>query len=94
MTNVDALNAGSITKIGIGVIIALIVIGVLLSLIITAIVGRIIIAVIVVGLGIWVWQQRTAIQDKIDAHKCPKSESFFGISIDANKYCNNLRGHG
>ena len=77
MTHVDALDAGNITEIGIGVIIALVVIGVLLSLIITAIVGRIIIAVIVIGLGIWVWQQRTAIQDKID-------DTIFPYSFDTN----------
>jgi hypothetical protein len=94
MAYVDALNAGNITKIGIGVIIALVVIGVLLGLLITAIVGRIIIAVIVIGLGIWVWQQRTSIQDKLDQHQCPKNQSFFGISIDANKYCKDLKHAG
>ena len=94
MTHVDALDPGNITKIGIGVIIALVVIGAVLSLLITALVGRIIIAVVVIGLGIWVWQQRTAIQDKLDDHKCPKNETFFGISIDANKYCDGLRHAG
>jgi hypothetical protein len=94
MAYVDALNAGNITKIGIGIIIALVVIGVLLGLLITAIVGRIIIAVIVIGLGIWVWQQRTSIQDKLDHHQCPKNQAFFGISIDANKYCKDLKHSG
>jgi hypothetical protein len=94
MHTVAALNAGNITEIGIGVIIALVVIGVLLSLIITAIVGRLIIAAIVIGLGIWVWVQRDSIQNKLDHHQCPKNESFFGISIDANRYCNDLKRAG
>jgi hypothetical protein len=91
MTHVDALDAGNITKIGIGVIIALVVIGIVLSLIITAIVGRIIIAVVVIGLGIWVWQQRTSIEDSLNKHKCDLSASFFGFHVnapqDVKHYC-------
>jgi hypothetical protein len=93
MVDALALNANNITKIGIGVIIALVVIGVVLSLIITAIIGRVIILLVVIGLGVWVWVQRDSIQDKLDKHQCPKSESFFGISIDANKYCRQLQKH-
>lgn len=83
MGPVQAINAGDITKIGIGVIVALVVIGVLLSLIITAIVGRIIILVVVVVLGIFVWQQRTSVQDSVNKHKCDLSATFFGIHLDA-----------
>ena len=54
-----ALDAGSITTIGVGAIIALVVIGILLSLVVTAIVGRIIILVVVVLLCVFVWQQRS-----------------------------------
>ena len=77
----EALQSGDITKIGIGVIVALVVIGFLLSMIITALVGRIIILVVVVGLGIWVWQQRTSLKDDID--NCHLSGSFFGIHVSA-----------
>jgi hypothetical protein len=87
---VEALDAGDITKIGVGVIIALVVIGILLSLVITAIVGRIIILVVVVVLAVWVWQQRSSIEDKIGKHQC--SLTFFGMHLDPpdslNKYCN------
>ena len=91
MTEVAALNAGDITKIGVGVIIALVVIGFLLSLVITAIIGRIIILVVVVVLGIFVWQQRSSIEDKVSKHKCDLSATFFGIHLDApsdvKSYC-------
>ena len=89
MTQVAALNAGDITKIGVGAIIALVVIGFLLSLLITAIVGRIIIVIVVVALGIFVWQQRSSIEKKIDQHKC--SLTFFGVHLDPpgslQKFC-------
>ena len=78
---VDALGSGDITKIGIGVIIALVVLGFLLSLVITALIGRLIILAVVVGLGIWVWQQRTSLKDDID--NCHLSATFFGIHVDA-----------
>ena len=79
----EALQSGDITKIGVGVIIGLVVLGFLMSLIITAIVGRIIILVLVVGLGAWVWQQRTTLKDDID--KCHLSTTFFGIHVSAPK---------
>jgi protein-S-isoprenylcysteine O-methyltransferase Ste14 len=75
-----ALDAGNITKIGVGVIIALVVIGFLLSLVITAIVGRIIILVVVVLLAVFVWQQRSSIENKISEHKC--NLTFFGMHLD------------
>jgi hypothetical protein len=77
---VEALDAGNITKIGVGVIIALVVIGILLSLVITAIVGRIIILVVVVVLGVFVWQQRSSIEDKISKQSC--NLTFFGMHLD------------
>ena len=76
----EALDAGNITKIGVGVIIALVVIGILLSLLITAIIGRIIIFVVVVLLAVFVWQQRSSIENKIDQHKC--NLTFFGMHLD------------
>jgi hypothetical protein len=78
-----ALSPGDVTKIGVGIIIALVVIGALLSLIITHIIGRLIILVVVVALGIAVWLQRTNVHDDIDAHKCDLSTTFFGVHIDA-----------
>ena len=80
MTSVAALDSTQITKIGVGVIIALVVVGFLLSLIVTAIIGRVVIAVVVVALGILVWQQRTVIQDHVK--KCQLDMTFVGIHVD------------
>jgi protein-S-isoprenylcysteine O-methyltransferase Ste14 len=76
-----ALSSDNITKIGVIVIVALFVIGALLSIVITALVARIVIAVVVVGLAIFVWQQRTHIKDQFD--KCDFSATFFGVHLDA-----------
>jgi uncharacterized metal-binding protein len=81
MTSVTALDSTQITKIGVGVIIALVVVGFLLSLIITAIVGRVVIVVVVVALGILVWHQRTVIQDHVK--KCQLDLTFLGIHVSA-----------
>jgi len=83
MTSVTALDSSQITKIGIGLIIALVVVGVLLSLIITAIVGRVIILVVVVALGVLVWQQRTVIEDHVK--KCQLDMTFLGFHVNAPK---------
>jgi hypothetical protein len=83
MSNVEALSAGDVTKVGVIVIVALIVIGALLSIVLTALVARLIIVVIVVVLGAFVWQQRSSIQDKINSHKCDLNATFFGIHLDA-----------
>lgn len=77
---VESLDAGNITKIGIGVIAALVVVGLLLSLLVTAIVGRIVVVVVVVVLAVFVWQQRTSIENKIKAHKC--NLTFFGVHLN------------
>jgi protein-S-isoprenylcysteine O-methyltransferase Ste14 len=81
MAAVEALNSDDITKVGLIVIVALVVIGALLSIVITALVGRVIILVVVVGLGIFVWQQRTHIKDRFD--DCKLQATFFGIHLDA-----------
>jgi hypothetical protein len=83
MSNVEALNAGNITKIGVIAIVALVVIGALLSIVITALIGRIIILVVVVVLGAFVWQQRGHVQDEFNKHKCDLNATFFGIHLDA-----------
>jgi hypothetical protein len=81
MTGLGALDSSQIGKVGIGVIVGIVVIGFLLSLVITAIVGRIIVLVIVVALGAFVWQQRSAIQDHVK--KCDLNMSFFGVHVHA-----------
>jgi hypothetical protein len=79
---VVALDVGDLTKIGIGVTIALVVIGFLLSLIITAIIGRLLILAVVVVLAVVFWQQRSSIEDKV-TNKCDLSATFFGVHVDA-----------
>ena len=89
MSHVEALQSTDVTKIGIGLIIALGVIGVLISLVVTAIVGRLIILVVVVALGIFIWVQRSSIQSKVDDFKhghvasCQFDKTFFGIHVKA-----------
>jgi protein-S-isoprenylcysteine O-methyltransferase Ste14 len=78
-----ALNSENITQIGIVIIVALVVIGALLSIVITALIARIIILVVVVGLAIFVWQQRTHVKDEINSHKCNLHATFFGFHLDA-----------
>jgi hypothetical protein len=80
VTHPAALDAGDITKIGVGVIIALVVIGVLLSMLITALIGRVIIAVVVIALAVLVWKQHDKIENNISAKNC--SFTFFGIHLD------------
>jgi hypothetical protein len=77
---VEALNAGDITKVGVGVIIALIVLGFLVGMLITKLIGKVLVAVVVVVLGVIVWQQRTSIEHKIDQKKC--NLTFVGIHLD------------
>lgn len=79
MATVEALNANDITKVGVGVIVALVVIGVLLSLLITALVGRIVILVLVVVGAVLVWQQRGHVKDQIK--DCKASGTFFGVHL-------------
>jgi protein-S-isoprenylcysteine O-methyltransferase Ste14 len=81
MTNVGAIDSSDITKIGIGVIVALVVLGFLLSLVITALVGRLVVLVIVVALGLFVWQQRTSIENNVK--KCHLDMTFVGVHINA-----------
>lgn len=89
MSSVEALQSTDVTKIGIGVIVGLVVLGALVSLVVTAIVGRLIVLVVVVVLGIFVWQQRGAIQTKVDDFKkghvatCQFDKTFFGIHVKA-----------
>jgi uncharacterized membrane protein len=74
-----ALDAGNVTGIGIGVIVALILIGVLISVFITALVVRAIVAIAVVVLAFVVWHQRNVIEEHIAHHKC--DFSFFGVHL-------------
>jgi protein-S-isoprenylcysteine O-methyltransferase Ste14 len=83
MDRVSALDANNITKIGVGVIIALVVLGVLISMLVTALIVRVVVVAVVVLLAVWVWQQRTSIQHKISKEKCDLSATFFGLHLDA-----------
>ncbi len=74
-----ALDAGNVTGIGIGVILALIVIGVIISLVVSAIVVRIVVSIAVVVLAFVVWHQRNVIEDHIAHRQC--SFSFFGVHL-------------
>jgi hypothetical protein len=77
---VEALDAGDVTKLGVGIIIALIVLGVIISMLITKLIVRVLVAVAVVVLAFVVWQQRTSIEHRIGQHKC--SFEFFGVHLD------------
>ena len=76
----QALNATDVTKIGVGIIVALVVIGFLLSIVITKIVGRIIVVVVVLVLAAIVWTQRVSVENKIDDRAC--NLTFFGVHLD------------
>jgi Na+(H+)/acetate symporter ActP len=95
MTTVDAINAGDITKIGIGIIVVLVVVGALLSIVITAILARVLIVVVVVVLAIFVWQQRTHVENRVNKNACQLNARFFGIHLDApNDVVHYCRTHG
>ena len=91
MAQLEAIGTGDITKIGVGVIIALVLVGILLSMVITAIIGRIVIAVVVVVLAVLVWQQRTSVKDDLTKHACNLNTTFFGVHVDppqdVRQYC-------
>lgn len=75
----EALDAGQITPIGLGVIAALIVLGLLISAIVTGLIVRIVVALVVVVLAFLVWQQRGKIEHRIAQHRC--NFSFFGVHL-------------
>ncbi len=75
------LQSDDLTSIGVGVIAVLVVLGFLISFVLTKVIARILILVVVAGLGFWVWQQRTAIEDKVKDKACGEY-SFFGIHVD------------
>ena len=77
---VEALDAGDVTKLGVGIIIALIVLGVIISMLITKLVVRVVVAVAVVALAFYVWNQRTSIEHKIDKRDC--NLTFLGVHLD------------
>lgn len=81
MSAVEGLQSSDITKVGIGVIIALVVIGFLLTMALNAIVARVVIVVVVSGLALLVWQQRSAVEDRIK--KCQLDTSFVGVHVQA-----------
>jgi len=80
---VDALGTGDLTTVGIVATVVLVVLGLLLSLLITKLIARVVIAVVVIVLAVFVWQQRSHVQDRINKHDCDLSATYFGIHIDA-----------
>lgn len=80
MHTLSALNSDQIGKIAIGAIVAIVVVGLLLGMIVSAIVGRLIILVVVVGLGVYIWQQRVTIENHVK--DCNTHMSFFGYHVD------------
>lgn len=77
------LAPADLGKLGIGVTAVLVVIGILLALVLTRLVARVVIAVVVIVLALIVWQQRGAIEHRIDQRVCPPRLSFFGLHVDA-----------
>lgn len=78
-----ALDVSGVRAIGTGTLIALAVIAVLLILFIKSLVGRIVVLVVVIALGVYVWQQRSSINDKLTKDKCQLSTTFFGFHVKA-----------
>ena len=78
-----ALNSSQIPNIGIGMVIAIAVVALLLVVFLSSLVARVLILVIAVALGVFVWQQRTVIKDKISTDKCQLNTTFFGIHVKA-----------
>ena len=80
---VEALGAGNITTIGVGVIIAIVVIGALLALLVTKLLARVFLIVVVVALAALVWQQRGHVENEVNKHACNLNATFFGVHVDA-----------
>ena len=72
-----AFNTDQAKTVGIFALGVIIVAGVLLSFVFTKLISRLVIAAIIVGLGIFTWTQRDAIDH--DAQKC--DATFFGIHL-------------
>ena len=82
MDSAGLVNTGNITKIAIGVILALVVLGAVLSFVITAIIVRVLMLVVVVVLGVVVWQQRGIIENKVNTQTCKLDTTFLGVHVD------------
>ena len=81
-------------KLGVGITAVLVVIGIVLVLMLTALIVRIVIAILVIALAVIIWQQRGAIEHRIDQHVCPPRLSFFGFHVDAPQSLQNFcRAH-
>ncbi|HSY15884.1 MAG TPA: hypothetical protein VK816_07855 [Jatrophihabitantaceae bacterium] len=80
---VDALGTDQIRNVAIGTIVGLVVVGLVLGLVVQAIIGRLLLVVIVVVLGVAVWTQRVAIENRVK--KCDSNLSFFGAHVDLSK---------
>lgn len=86
-----AFSTDQAKTLGIFALAVIIVAGVLLSFVFTKLVSRLVLAAIIVGLGIFTWTQRDAIDR--DAKKC--DATFFGIHLvpsnaDLKQHCEQL----
>jgi hypothetical protein len=82
-----AFSTDQAKAVGIFALAVIIVAGVLLSFVFTKLSSRLVLAVIIVGLGIFTWTQRDAIDS--DAKKC--DATFFGVHLTPSNA--NLKRH-
>ena len=82
MTADLALGSGDVTKLGVGLTVALVVVAVLIVLAVKALVVRVVTVVIVVVLGVLVWQQRQHVEDAYNTSSCDLGATYFGIHLD------------
>ncbi len=76
-----ALGSGDLTKLGVGLTVALVIVAVLVVLAVKALVVRVVTVVVVVVLGVVVWQQREHVRDAYNS--CNFSATYFGVHLDA-----------
>ena len=79
---VSALGTDDLKTVGIVVTIVLVVVGLLLCMIVKAIIGRAVIAAVVIVLAVFVWQQRSHVQDNVNRHACNLDTTYFGVHVD------------
>lgn len=77
---ISALDSDSIGALSVGVIVALVVIGLVLTLVVSALIARLLIVVLVVALCVFVYHQRTTIENHVK--DCNRNMSFVGLHVD------------
>jgi protein-S-isoprenylcysteine O-methyltransferase Ste14 len=76
-TMTTALDTDQAKTIGLVAVIVLVVAAVLINLVISRIITRVIVLVVAIGLALFVWTQRSSIEDA--AKKC--DATFFGVHL-------------